>query len=255
MGHSLPRAQGEPARTRHPGRHPACSQNSISVSPGPGGTRCFRKKALGEEGLSSHPQGGSAKPKRVLCSSRGTAAEPHARQKPRHLHRRLNSSSGSARREQSPRSVDLSHSHPKSPGGTRAPRHRTPACEHRAAEGAPGLAGRSVVANPGQSSVSHQDRPRPASSPRPAPLLLTRIRSASHTRVHRQPARRTVGAAVEAPPGLYLVGLRESAPGRVPGTPPGNRGDSASPLCPPRPHTPHLGPGTACPRAGNTAVR
>lgn len=120
MGHPAPRAQGEPARTRHPGHHPACSWKLISVSPGPDGTRCFRKKALGEEGLSSRPQGGSAKRKRVLCSSQGTAAEARARQKPRPFHWRLSKSSGSGRRERSLRSVDLNLSHPRSQGG-RAP--------------------------------------------------------------------------------------------------------------------------------------
>lgn len=194
MGRPLPQAQGEPARTRHPGLHPACSRNPISMSLGPGGTRRFRKKALREEGLSSRPRDGSAKPKRVLCSSQGTAAEPHARPKPRHLHRRLNSSSGSARREQSPRSVDLSHSHPKSPG-ERAPRDtgRQPV-NTGPQRGPPSWPGsRSWRIQARALLPIRTDRDLPAA--RVPPHCFSRGScSPSHTHIHRQPARHTVGA-------------------------------------------------------------
>ena len=254
MGHPLPRAQGEPARTRHPGHHPACSWKLISVSPGPDGTRCFQKKALGEEGLSSRPQGGSAKPKCVLCSSQGTAAESRARQKPRPFHWRLNESSGSGRREQSLRSVDLSHSHPKSQG-ERAPRdrgHRPVNTEPQ--RGPPSWPGSWSWRNPGQSSASEwssrQDQLRPPSSPHPAPQLLMRSCSPSHTRIHRAARAhcvlRGLGSTSVALPGgscvseLHLLGVFGALPR-------GNRGNQSRALHPPEAaHTTHLGPRHTC---------
>ena len=250
MGHPLPRAQGEPARTRHPGHHPACSWKLISVSPWPDGTRCFQKKALGEEGLSSRPQGGSAKPKCVLCSSQGTAAESRARQKPRPFHWRLNESSGSGRREQSLRSVDLSHSHPKSQG-ERAPRdrgHRPVNTEPQ--RGPPSWPGSWSWRNPGQSSASEwssrQDQlrpilfPFPHSHPQGSPRPLRAAGSRKHLR----------GST------WWVLCLRASPPGRVWGTPSGKQRESVSRPPPSRGRTHHTpgAPAHLCPRAGNTAM-
>lgn len=243
----------------HPGYHLACSWKPISVSPGPGGTRCVQKKALGEEGLSSCPQGGSAKPKCVLCSSLGTATEHHTRQKLRPFHWRLNKSSGSGRRELSPRGVDLSRSHPKSPGG-QAPRDRgRRPVSMEPQRGPPSWPGSWSWRNPRQSSASEwasrQDQSQPPSSPRPAPL---RSCSPSHTRSHRaaRAARggQGLGSTSVALPGgsriskLQFLGACGAFPQETEGTQP-------HALRPPEAaHTTPGAPAHLCPRAGNTAM-
>lgn len=128
------------------------------------------------------------------------------RQKPRPLHRRPNSSSGSARREQSPRSVDLGRSHPKSPGG-RAPRDtgRRPvnAGSQRGPPSWPGSRSWQIQARALLPIRTDGDLPAAGIPPH---CCSRGSCSPSHTRIHRQPVRHTLGAEAEAPPGLYLVG-------------------------------------------------
>ena len=108
--------------------------------------------------------------------------------------------------------------------------------------------------SPGQSSASEwssrQDQLRPPSSPHPAPQLLMRSCSPSHTRIHRAARAhcvlRGLGSTSVAPPGgscvseLHLLGVFGALPR-------GNRGNQPRALHPPEAaHTTHLGPRHTC---------